>query len=48
MRFFEQESAGQEIGKIRSETGLLWAAKTLRNDDMDLFMFRLMSEYAPH
>ncbi|KAJ5531818.1 hypothetical protein N7527_005211 [Penicillium freii] len=46
VRFFEQDSAGQEIARTICEEGQSWVAKTLRNDDMDVYMFRLMLEYA--
>ncbi|KAJ5966684.1 hypothetical protein N7501_002932 [Penicillium viridicatum] len=46
VRFFEQDPAGQEIARTIGEEGQSWAAKTLRNDDMDVYMFRLMLEYA--
>lgn len=45
VRFFEQDPAGQEIARTIGEEGQSWAAKTLRNDDMDVYMFRLMLEY---
>lgn len=45
VRFFEQDHAGQEIARTIGEEGQSWAAKTLRNDDMDVYMFRLMLEY---
>ncbi|CAG8027247.1 unnamed protein product [Penicillium olsonii] len=43
---FEQDPAGQEIAQSIGEEGQSWAAKVLRNDDMDVYMFRLMLEYA--
>ncbi|KAF3016606.1 F-actin-capping protein subunit beta [Penicillium rubens] len=46
VRFFEQDPAGKEIARTIGEEGQSWAAKTLRNDDMDVYMFRLMLEYA--
>lgn len=45
VRFFEQDPAGQDIARAIGENGQSWAAKTLRNDDMDVYMFRLMLEY---
>lgn len=45
VRFFEGDPAGQEIARTIGEQGQSWAAKTLRNDDMDVYMFRLMLEY---
>jgi hypothetical protein len=47
LRFFEQDPAGQEIAQAIGEAGQSWAARTLRNDDMDVYMFRLMLEYVP-
>ncbi|KAJ5320797.1 hypothetical protein N7476_003799 [Penicillium atrosanguineum] len=46
VRFFEQDPVGQGIARTIGEEGQLWAAKTLRNDDMDVYMFRIMLEYA--
>ncbi|KAJ5351654.1 hypothetical protein N7452_000628 [Penicillium brevicompactum] len=46
IRFFEQDPAGQVIAQRIGEEGQEWAAKVLRNDDMDVYMFRLMLEYA--
>ncbi|CAI7641171.1 unnamed protein product [Penicillium viridicatum] len=43
--FFEQDPAGQEIARTICEEGQSWAVKTLRNDDMDVYMFRLMLDY---
>lgn len=45
IRYFEHHSAGQEIAKKIGIEGQAWAAKTIRNDDMDVYMFRLMLEY---
>ncbi|CAG7915796.1 unnamed protein product [Penicillium olsonii] len=45
VRFFGQDPAGQEIAQTIGEEGQSWAAKVLRNDDMDVYMFRLMLEY---
>ncbi|KAJ5204896.1 uncharacterized protein N7498_005775 [Penicillium cinerascens] len=46
VRFFEQDTTGQEIAKSIGEGGRAWAARTLRNDDMEVYMFRLLLEYA--
>ncbi|KAJ5101221.1 Lipopolysaccharide-modifying protein [Penicillium angulare] len=46
VRFFEQDPAGRDIAKRIGLDGQSWAAKTLRNEDMDVYMFRLMLEYA--
>jgi hypothetical protein len=45
VRFFEQDPAGQEIARTIGEEGQSWAAKALQNDDMDVYMFRLMLEW---
>ncbi|KAJ5220028.1 hypothetical protein N7468_009232 [Penicillium chermesinum] len=45
IRFFENDPAGQEIAKRIGAEGQSWAAKAIRNDDMDVYMFRLMLEY---
>lgn len=47
LHFFEKYPTGQELAKLIGEQGQMWASKTLRNDDMDVFMFRLMLEYVP-
>jgi hypothetical protein len=44
VRFFEQDATGQEIAKSISEDGRPWAARALRSDDMDVYMFRLFLE----
>lgn len=46
MRFFEQDPVGHELARRIGEEGQSWAARSLRNDDMDVYMFRLMLEYA--
>ncbi|CAG8139250.1 unnamed protein product [Penicillium nalgiovense] len=46
VRFFGQDPTGREIARTIGEEGQSWAAKTLRNEDMDVYMFRLMLEYA--
>lgn len=45
VRFFEQDPAGQEIARTIGLEGQAWAAKAIRNEDMDVYMFRLMLEY---
>lgn len=45
VRFFEQDAAGREIARSIGEEGQAWAARTIRNDDMDVYMFRLLLEY---
>ncbi|KAJ5211061.1 hypothetical protein N7491_010877 [Penicillium cf. griseofulvum] len=46
IRFFEEDPAGQEIARSIGEEGQSWAARTIRNEDMDVYMFRLLLEYA--
>ncbi|KAJ5365690.1 Lipopolysaccharide-modifying protein [Penicillium concentricum] len=46
MRFFEEDPAGQQIARSIGEGGQAWAARTIRNEDMDVYMFRLFLEYA--
>ncbi|CAG8942002.1 unnamed protein product [Penicillium salamii] len=46
IRFFEQDPAGQQIARSIGQGGQDWAAKTIRNDDIDVYMFRLYLEYA--
>lgn len=44
LRFFEEESQGQEIAKRIADTGRDWAQTTLRHEDMEVYMFRLLLE----
>lgn len=44
VRFFEDDATGQEIAKSIGEDGQSWAARTLRNDDIEVYMFRLFLE----
>lgn len=44
IRFFEQDPAGQEIAKTIAEGGQAWANRVLRNEDMEVYMFRLLLE----
>ncbi|EPS34390.1 hypothetical protein POX_a00636 [Penicillium oxalicum] len=46
IRFFEDDEVGREIAKTIGEDGQSWAARALRNDDMEVYMFRLLLEYA--
>ncbi|KAJ5970334.1 Lipopolysaccharide-modifying protein [Penicillium vulpinum] len=46
IRFFEEDPAGQHIARSIGEEGQAWAARTIRNDDIDVYMFRLFLEYA--
>jgi hypothetical protein len=38
VHFFEMDLDGQEIARIIGMAGQYWAAKTLRNDDMDSYV----------
>ncbi|KAF4762603.1 hypothetical protein HAV15_005310 [Penicillium sp. str.  len=44
IRFFEEDPAGQQIARTIGEEGQSWAARTIRNDDIDVYMFRLFLE----
>ncbi|OQE38685.1 hypothetical protein PENCOP_c008G04662 [Penicillium coprophilum] len=44
IRFFEEDPAGQQIARSIGEGGQAWANRTLRTDDMDVYMFRLFLE----
>lgn len=45
IRFFDRDPAGQEIARTIGEEGQAWAYRTIRNDDMEVYMFRLFLEY---
>lgn len=44
IRFFEQDTAGQKIAKTIAQGGQAWADRVLRNEDMEVYMFRLLLE----
>ncbi|CAG8133888.1 unnamed protein product [Penicillium olsonii] len=44
IRFFEQDPTGQQIARAIGQDGQDWAARTIRNDDIDVYMFRLYLE----
>ena len=44
IRFFEKDPVGQDIARSIGMEGQAWAAKALRNDDMDVYFFRLLLE----
>lgn len=44
IRFFEKDPAGQVIARNIGEEGQKWALRTLRNEDMEVYMFRLFLE----
>ena len=45
LRFFSRDSAGQEAAKAIAESGRDWAKKVLRNEDFEVWFFRLLLEY---
>ncbi|KAK5715285.1 hypothetical protein LTS12_027807 [Elasticomyces elasticus] len=45
LRFFEEEPKGQEVAKRIADHGRDWAQTTLRHEDMEVYMFRLLLEY---
>ncbi|MCJ1310650.1 capsule-associated protein CAP1 [Agyrium rufum] len=45
VRYFEEEAEGQVIAKRLASQGRDWASKTIRRDDMEVWMFRLLLEY---
>ena len=40
-----QETRGQQVAREIAQQGKEWAAKTLRKEDMQIYMFRLLLEY---
>ncbi|RMD44859.1 hypothetical protein DV735_g338, partial [Chaetothyriales sp. CBS 134920] len=45
VRYFDQERSGQREAKHMAEASREWAQKVLRNEDMDVWYFRLLLEY---
>ncbi|OJJ79273.1 uncharacterized protein ASPGLDRAFT_77756 [Aspergillus glaucus CBS 516.65] len=45
LRFFEQDTKGQTAAKRIADSGRNWAHTTLRHEDMEVYMFRLLLEY---
>ena len=43
--FFKHDPPGEEIARSIGVGGQEWAQKTLRNEDMDVYLFRLLLEY---
>lgn len=43
-RFFEQDTKGQTAAKRIADSGRNWAHTTLRHEDMEVYMFRLLLE----
>lgn len=44
VRYFEEEDAGKEEGRRLAEQGRQWAQKVLRNEDLEVWYFRLLLE----
>ena len=45
IRFFEHDPAGERIARSIALEGQEWAQKALRNEDLDVYLFRLLLEY---
>lgn len=45
IRFFERDSLGGDIARNIGVGGQEWARKTLRKEDMDIYLFRLLLEW---
>lgn len=45
IRYFEEEETGREIAKKLADQGKDWAEKVLRNEDLEVWYFRLLLEY---
>ena len=45
MRYFDREDEGQEQAIRIAQSGRNWAQKILRNDDFEIWFFRLLLEY---
>jgi hypothetical protein len=46
IRYFDQEEAGRLQAKAIANDGREWSEKVLRNDDLEVWYFRLLLEYA--
>jgi hypothetical protein len=44
VRYFDQESSGRVEGKRIADQGRVWAEKVLRNEDLEVWYFRLLLE----
>lgn len=44
MRFFTHEPRGKELAKGIADNGRMWAQKVLRNEDLEVWLFRLLLE----
>ena len=47
LRYFEEDAEGQQIAKDLAAQGRDWATRTLRRQDMEVYMFRLLLEWVP-
>jgi hypothetical protein len=47
VRFFAQEDNGHALGKRMAEESHQWANRVLREEDFEVWMFRLLLEYVP-
>lgn len=45
IRYFEQDPTGSAIAQSIAAEGRSWAKRSLRNSDMEVYMFRLLLEY---
>ena len=45
VRYFDQDTTGKEQAIHVAESGREWANKTLRNEDLEVWFFRLLLEY---
>ena len=45
LRYFDQEDEGKEQAVAVAEAGRQWADKVLRNEDFEVWLFRLLLEY---
>ncbi|KAF2102154.1 hypothetical protein NA57DRAFT_64729 [Rhizodiscina lignyota] len=45
VRYFAGEEQGKDLGRKIAEEGREWANKALRNEDMEVWFFRLLLEY---
>jgi hypothetical protein len=45
IRYFEHDPAGGAIARQIAAGGRIWAKRALRNEDMEVYMFRLLLEY---
>ncbi|KAF2214947.1 glycosyltransferase family 90 protein [Cercospora zeae-maydis SCOH1-5] len=46
VRYFDSEEEGKELASKVAEEGRSWAKSALRNDDFEVWFFRLLLEYA--